>query len=356
MMPLVDRLTVRWFVKDLDLRASLIATTVEEPIRQLVAFDDRAGLRDFFSRLTQDERLYAVGYCSNGDVRPEGTPTLPSGIRCDSLAAYLKPSGHIISEAHGPLLVSARPMRIAADSGSAIVLVHDMSFVGAAQRGDASATCSTSSSGSAPLISLITVVVAQLSWRGWVHGMRALLRGEGLLRPSSRIDGAGDSAARRRPPHADPRSRGRASAARRRASGVDAGDAARDPRSRAARRGGDRRLQPRAVHPRARRRRHRGAAAGERPGHGARADHARLLGHLDRARQRLGRPRGGRRARSRRRAARGSRRISCAASGSRRRRRPATTTASPTRASGRSATSRTCGRPSARATGSSTSG
>ena len=66
MMPLVDRLTVRWFVKDLDLRASLIATTVEEPIRQLVAFDDRAGLRDFFSRLTQDERLYAVGYCSAG--------------------------------------------------------------------------------------------------------------------------------------------------------------------------------------------------------------------------------------------------------------------------------------------------
>ena len=148
-MPLVDRLTVRWFVKDLDLRASLIATTVEEPIRQLVAFDDRAGLRDFFSRLTQDERLYAVGYCANGDVRPEGTTTLPAGIRCDSLAAYLKPSGHVISEAHGPLLVSARPLRIAADSGSALVLVHDMSFVAAAQRGDASATCSTSSSGSA---------------------------------------------------------------------------------------------------------------------------------------------------------------------------------------------------------------
>ena len=135
-MPLVDRLTFRWFVKDLDLRASLIATTVEEPLRQLVAFDDRAGLRDFFSRLTQDERLYAVGYCANGDVRPEGTPTLPAGIRCDSLAAYLKPSGHVISEAHGPLLVSARPMRIAADSGSALVLVQDMSFAARSQRGD----------------------------------------------------------------------------------------------------------------------------------------------------------------------------------------------------------------------------
>jgi trehalose 6-phosphate synthase len=28
------------------------------------------------------------------------------------------------------------------------------------------------------------VVIAQLSWRGWVHGLRALLRGEGILRPA----------------------------------------------------------------------------------------------------------------------------------------------------------------------------
>jgi trehalose 6-phosphate synthase len=186
MMPLVDQLTIRWFVKDLDLRANLIATTVEEPIRQLVAFDDRAGLRDFFSRLTQDERLYAVGYCSAGDIRPEGTTTLPAGIRCDSLAAFLKPSGHIISEEHGPLLVSARPMRIAADSGSALVLVQDMSFV-ARRSEETKRYLFYFFIGLGALISVITVIVAQLSWRGWVQGMRALLRGEGLLRPSSRM-------------------------------------------------------------------------------------------------------------------------------------------------------------------------
>ncbi len=31
------------------------------------------------------------------------------------------------------------------------------------------------------IIAVITMVVAQLSWRGWVKGARALLRGEGLL-------------------------------------------------------------------------------------------------------------------------------------------------------------------------------
>ena len=35
--------------------------------------------------------------------------------------------------------------------------------------------------GLAVVISLITVIIAQLSWRGWVTGMRSLLRGEGLL-------------------------------------------------------------------------------------------------------------------------------------------------------------------------------
>jgi trehalose 6-phosphate synthase len=34
------------------------------------------------------------------------------------------------------------------------------------------------------IVSLITVVIAQLSWRGWMEGVRALLRGEGLLRPA----------------------------------------------------------------------------------------------------------------------------------------------------------------------------
>ena len=34
------------------------------------------------------------------------------------------------------------------------------------------------------IVALITVVIAQLSWRGWVQGLRALLRGEGILRPA----------------------------------------------------------------------------------------------------------------------------------------------------------------------------
>jgi trehalose 6-phosphate synthase len=76
-------------------------------------------------------------------------------------------------------------MRIAADSGSAIVLVQDMSFA-AGRSEETKRYLFYFFVGLGAVVSVITVIVAQLSWRGWVQGMRALLRGEGLLRPTSR--------------------------------------------------------------------------------------------------------------------------------------------------------------------------
>ena len=188
-MPLVDRLTFRWFVKDLDLRASLIAHSVEERVAPLAAAGDRVGLRAFFSRLTQDERLHAVGVCSDGRERPEGTTPMPSAVRCGELGTYLKPAGQVVEDAHGPLLVSARRLAFGADTSNALVIVQDLSF--AARRSEETKRyLFYFFVGLGLVVSVITVVVAQLSWRGWVHGIRALMRGEGLLRPATRSSGS----------------------------------------------------------------------------------------------------------------------------------------------------------------------
>jgi len=67
------------------------------------------------------------------------------------------------------------------------VLVHDMSFV-ARRSAETRKYLFYFFVGLGAVVSLITVVIAQLSWRGWVHGLRALLRGEGLLRPTDEPD------------------------------------------------------------------------------------------------------------------------------------------------------------------------
>ena len=56
-VPLVDRLTVKWFVRDLDIRSSLIANTIQGQLPELVPFGEtEAKLLGFFGKITQDER------------------------------------------------------------------------------------------------------------------------------------------------------------------------------------------------------------------------------------------------------------------------------------------------------------
>ncbi len=186
-VPLVDKLTLQWFVRDLDLRASLIANTVQEPLKDLVHVGNRDRLLRFFTRITQDERLYAMGFCPAGGGPPVETATLPADIRCSELGKFSGPGERLLKSPDGPLLVSVRPLEANGVLAGALVLVHDMSFV--ARRSEETRkylfyffVCLGA------IVALITVVIAQLSWRGWIRGLRGLLRGEGLLRPSDKLE------------------------------------------------------------------------------------------------------------------------------------------------------------------------
>lgn len=186
-MPLVDRLTFKWFVKDLNLRATLVANTVDAPLQSLFAEGDTAGIHHFFAKITQDERLFAVGFCDTTGRRPIATPSLPSEIDCRQLDRFAEPSGQLLTEAEGPLLVSVNPVAPFGDTVGSIVLVQDMSFVERRSK-ETKQYLFYFFVALGFVVSLITVAVAQLSWRGWVHGMQALMRGEGLLRPAHASD------------------------------------------------------------------------------------------------------------------------------------------------------------------------
>jgi trehalose 6-phosphate synthase len=191
-VPLVDQLTLRWFVRDLDIRATLVANTVQEPVQNLVRAGNRARLLQFFTRITEDERLFAVGFCPARGGEPIATPSLPQDVQCADLGRFAGSSGHILSSPHGPVLVSVRPLEDAGVALGNLVLVHDMSFV-ARRSEETRKYLFLFFVGLGTTVALITVVIAQLSWRGWVQGIRALLRGEGLLRPGAGGGGGGKS-------------------------------------------------------------------------------------------------------------------------------------------------------------------
>ncbi|HLA35184.1 MAG TPA: trehalose-6-phosphate synthase [Rhodocyclaceae bacterium] len=183
-MPLVDQLTLRWFVRDLDIRSSLIANTLQEPLLEQLAAGRKAKIGEFFVRITLDERLYAIGYCANPQAAILASRSFPAEIRCNALDRWENPGDHLLQSARGPLHVAVKPMSSELATEGKLVLVHDMSFI--TRRSEETKNyLFYLFLGLGVVVSLVTVVIAQLSWRGWMTGMRSLLRGEGLAHRSS---------------------------------------------------------------------------------------------------------------------------------------------------------------------------
>jgi trehalose 6-phosphate synthase len=179
--PLVDRLTQNWFVNDLDMRSALIANTIQDPLSERLETGKKIKVVEFFNRITQDERLYAIGYCASPRGSIWGSQFFPVAITCSRLDKWEAPGEHMLASEAGPLLVTVQAMPSTAAPSGQLVLLHDMSFI-TRRSEETKRYLFYLFVALATVVSLITVVIAQLSWRGWVTGMRALLRGEGLWR------------------------------------------------------------------------------------------------------------------------------------------------------------------------------
>lgn len=179
--PLVDQLTLKWFVRDLDIRAALIANAIQDPLQEQLAAGKKAKIGAFFARITQDERLYAVGYCASDQAVALASRALPTEIRCSDLSRWTQPDSHLLHSSQGPLHVAVMPVTNELGPAGTLVLVHDMSFV-TRRSEETKRYVFYFFMALAAVVSLITVIIAQLSWRGWMAGMRSLLRGEGLVR------------------------------------------------------------------------------------------------------------------------------------------------------------------------------
>jgi len=89
-----------------------------------------------------------------------------------------------VQTAQGMLHLAVLPIDVSGAEPARLAILHDMSFVERRSE-ETRRYLYLFFAALALIVALITVVVAQLSWRGWVVGLRSLLRGEGLLRPTA---------------------------------------------------------------------------------------------------------------------------------------------------------------------------
>ncbi|MEN6332559.1 MAG: trehalose-6-phosphate synthase, partial [Smithella sp.] len=181
-MPLVEELNLRWFVRDLDSRAQLITATLQEPLGELLKQGNKTKIANLLARATKDERLFAIGYCDGEGNVLYRTPTFPQGLNCNSPAISSQEFRSLLKLPKGLVHVAVNPISYAGAPAGSLILLHDMSFV-EIRSADTRKYIIIMFAVIGLVISLITVLVAHLSWRGWMHGVRALLRGEKIVQP-----------------------------------------------------------------------------------------------------------------------------------------------------------------------------
>ncbi|AMO24660.1 trehalose-6-phosphate synthase [Ramlibacter solisilvae] len=181
-VPLMDRLTLRWFARDLAMRGSLLATALAESVVDATPDPKGRKLRALFDRAAQDERLVAIGLCSVDNHLINASQSFPKELDCEStkeIASQPDPTRRV---GGGTVQVGRHPVTSEAGPIGDLVLIHDLSFIERRSQ-DTRRYLILLIAGMGGVIALVTMAVAQLSLRGWVSGTRALLRGEGLLRP-----------------------------------------------------------------------------------------------------------------------------------------------------------------------------
>jgi trehalose-6-phosphate synthase len=179
-IPLVDTLTLKWFVRDLEMRADLIGRMVEGPFGELLAGESKGKLLAYFDRIIQDERLFAIGFCDRESRLLYKTQTYPQAIKCDGPDTIQAGGTALLQLSRGAVHVSAVGIKENGQPVGRLMLVHDMSWV-QRRSSDTKWYLFYLFAVIGATISLVTVLVAHLSWRGWVAGVRGMLRGEGLI-------------------------------------------------------------------------------------------------------------------------------------------------------------------------------
>lgn len=181
-LPFMDRLTLRWFSRDLYLRGSLVATTLSDSVAEAFTADRVSRLRNLFNRTVQDERLVGLALCTTEGRMSVTSAGFPPDMNCQAAHAAAAQREPEVRIAGGPVHVGVYPVSSDAGMVAELVLLQDLSFI-ERRSADTRYYLIALIVGLGVVIALITMVVAQLSWRGWMRGARALLRGEGLIRP-----------------------------------------------------------------------------------------------------------------------------------------------------------------------------
>ncbi|MBS1153692.1 MAG: Alpha,alpha-trehalose-phosphate synthase (UDP-forming), partial [Myxococcaceae bacterium] len=186
---LLNNTTRNWFERDLDLRAKLAVSGARQALLMHWQVDGGRALEALLTELTRDERILSAAACDRDLRLLARTREFPDQFGCVKIGGSVRPATDAPPNAWvpwntkailpgGEVHVSATPLTDEGQVSGFVVLVHDMSFV-ARREAKTDEFLLLAFAILAVAASVITVIAARLSWRGWSNELRRLIKGGG---------------------------------------------------------------------------------------------------------------------------------------------------------------------------------
>ncbi len=184
-VPVVDGMTQRWFMRDLDARAQMLAGALQDPLLDYLPQQASQKIAQLLDRSAQqDGRLAALGLCDARGTLVYKTVMFPTTLRCPATPADSALRQTLVKLPEGPMHITERPLIRDSQHLGTLILVHDMSFI-EQRSAETRQYVIVLFVLLAIAISLITVFIAHISWRGWINAVKGILRRDAVTRSQS---------------------------------------------------------------------------------------------------------------------------------------------------------------------------
>ena len=122
-IPYTERVLRDWFQSDVEIRARLVLTSIEESIVAILDRDDRERLLAYLEHVSGDERLLGILICDGGGGEVARTARVPAAIACRDES----PAAHDIDG----VSLGVSDFAVATTGGATfrVRIVHDLSFI-----------------------------------------------------------------------------------------------------------------------------------------------------------------------------------------------------------------------------------
>jgi trehalose 6-phosphate synthase len=176
-LPATGTLALRWFSRDAGIHGALVATALSDSIAEALADPQGTRLQLLLNRAARDQQLAGIGVCSIDGRLLSATAGFPASLNCAGAQDAARRPDHLLAIPSGSVYVGVSAVNVESGHVADLVLLHNLSLIEHRSEDTRNYLILLIVILGAA-IAAVTMVAAQLSWRNWISGARALLHGQ----------------------------------------------------------------------------------------------------------------------------------------------------------------------------------